>query len=159
MSWVMPIASIAAIFVAVFLAVYGWILLMWLAKRREAYDLYCSAIATLQQLVDEGIETWRQGVGALDRYTEQRLTMKLGHFERMLDLLRKHYYKNSDARAGIEEEIRSFRMCLTKNADSLGPKENRNDSIHRLANTMMRKLLDANYAHIHKPRWWMPGWL
>jgi len=154
MPWIM---SISAIFVAILLAVRGWILLMRLARRREAYDLYCSAVANLQQLEDEGIKAWLQRVSALDDNTVRRLTMKLAYFEKMLDLLMKHYYKKSNMRKDIEEDIQIFRMCLTQNADSLPANLDRSDAIHDRAITMMGKLLDANYAYINKRPWRLCG--
>jgi len=159
MFWVMLTASIIAIFVAILLAWRGWLLLMWLTKRREAYDLYCSVIATLQQLEGEGIEAWQQGAGTLDRHAERKLTMKLKYFEKMLDLLWDHYYKNRDMRESIKDEILIFRMRLTKSDDSLSPTENRSTDIHRLVNNMMSKLLDTNYAYLNQRRWWLPDWL
>ena len=151
MDWIMPI-------IVVVLAVYGWILIFWLAKRREAHDLYCSVISLLEQLEVEGEQAWSANLEPLAEYTELRLNSKLAAVEQRIGLIGKCYqsFENSDE---ITEEIGCLRQFLKVPSDSLPEGESRSTAIHRHTTELIRILLEADYAHINKRPWLFPQFL
>lgn len=150
MSWVVVVA-------AVLTALYGWFLFVQLAKNRQAHDLYCSVIALLQQIEENGIAAWRNGKKSLDQYTELKLTSKISDVEQRLALIGKYYdTKQKDEGNKITSgEISALRACITQTADRIPSEEDRRIDIHRLTSDMIRKLLQENYTHINQ-RFWLP---
>ncbi len=142
MGW---IASI----IVILLALYGWVLIFWLAKRREAHDLYSSTIPLLEQLEIEGEQAWSAAPGSLGEYTERRLTSKLAAIEQRVGLIQRHYrsFENSSE---IAEEIQCLHEFLTAASDLLPAGESRSTAIHRHTTELIRLLLEADYEHINK---------
>lgn len=152
MEWVITMWAITTI-VAVSLAIVGWQLINRLAKRREAYDLYCSVITLLEQLNIEGRTAWQKESKFLDEYTEWNLLSKVASAEQRIELINKHYTPTEITSKHIHE----LRKYLTTTPDLFLDgglqKETRHAVIHRQTTDMIGTLLDEIYMHINKRFW------
>ncbi|MGI9311417.1 MAG: hypothetical protein ACR2P7_07790 [bacterium] len=142
--------------VAILLAIYGWLLITRLAKRREAYDLYSSIIVLLEQIEADGEGAWKTAQGVLDAYTVLRLLAKLAAVEHRVRLIRAHY--NQPARlakpAVSTEEITELRNLLTTPDALMHDRgEARIIAIHSITTNLVADLLEESYEHINKRRW------
>lgn len=145
----------ASLAITVSLAVYGWRLITQLAKRREAYDLYCSIILLVEQLETDSIKVWIDRLDDLDEYTELKLLSKLVIVELKLQFIQQHYRFQRTPEVTIidSSQIANLRSYLTKPPDSVLDEQTRFTYVHRLTATMVKDLLEACYEGINKRRW------
>ena len=152
----MTISDISPIIVSLalstLLAIYGWRLITRLARRREAYDLYCSILSLLEQLDADGQRAWESCTDFLDEYTELKLLSKIADVEQRLRLIDKHYSPGIPSKI-TSTDILELRRLLTTTSDLVPPEELRSVAIHRLTTTMISILLEENYQYITKNPW------
>ena len=140
--------------VTVSLALYRWWLITQLAKRREAYDLYCSIISLLEQFEADGIKIWTNRLDDLDEYRELSLVSKIADVEQRLQVIQQYYRFRRKSEAAVIDsmQIANLRSYLTVSPDLVPDESTRHIHIHRLTTTMVRNLLEASYEDINKRR-------
>ena len=152
MSLLLILSPVLTALVAVLLARYSWRLLKQITKGREAYELYNSITATLEQLKTDSIRA--KDDAPLSEHEELLTTAKIADVEKRLDLLNRYYEGNKNSVADIKRKVRILRKLLSAPSDVVPNVENRVTSIHKLVNDMMSELIEENYAYINKIRRW-----
>lgn len=139
-----------SLMVVVLLAIYGWCLLVRLAKRREAFDSYNSIILLLEQFKIDAKQTWAdENINSLDPWRELTLTTKLSNIEQRINLMQKYY--NSEATRFSEEIFKLRHHCtIDNNHQQLLSDEPRCLAIHRIISDMVIGLTEDSFEYINQ---------
>ena len=147
--------QILSIAVPFLLALYGWLVITRIAKRREAYDLCMSIIALSERTEQMAADAWKEQEKRLDRhadlgqYTEKRLTTLISEIELRLDGFLHRYYHSTDI---SRKKIRYLRQLAIAPRELLGDIDSRELELHTEVSEIIADLLKANYEYMNRKR-------
>ena len=143
------ISPIATSLIALFLAVFGWRIIIRISKRRESYDICSSLIGLLERMETDVTNAWSPSTSFLDPYTEKRLSNLITGIELRLDILHSHYHSTR-----ITSEQMQLMKQLTTLPEALLSGADRGFGLHVLVTELITILLEDNYEFMN--RGWIP---
>ncbi len=145
------------------LATYGWLLIVWLAKRREIYDLFRDTISHFEKLEEDWERAWRDGrmsPDGVDSNILHRCSEEQAMGEIRIDLIQQHYQGLKDPKTQktlLEYQTKLRQSFSGKNEEGvIWTAEKRRDSIQKNVIGLNKKLIRENYNHINKCPWFIP---
>lgn len=145
------------------LATYGWLLIVWLAKRREIYDLFRDTISHLEKLEEDWERAWRDSrmsPDGMDSNILKKCFEEHAMGEIRIDLVQKYYQglKDPKTRETLLEHLGKLRQSFSGEDEEgvIWTVEKRRASIQGNVTLLKGELINENYNHINKCPWFIP---